>query len=147
MKKRILVVDDEQECALVLKLGLEATGCYVVEQEHDALAAVESARVFDPDLIVLDVMMPDLDGGEVAARLRADHVLHEVPVIFLTALVSRADVFANPLGVACAGHTFLPKGAPLRQIIDCIESHWAGRALPPPLGFDMHAIRAHAGAT
>lgn len=129
MKKRILVVDDEQACALVLKLGLESTGHYVVDQEHDALAAVESARVFDPDLIVLDVMMPQMDGGEVAARLRADRVLHEVPVIFLTALVSPADLFAEPAGADFGGHAFVPKGAPLRKIIDCIESRLPAAAL------------------
>jgi CheY-like chemotaxis protein len=69
-KKRILVVDDEPSITRLLKLNLEETNRYVVRTENDAKAALASAEVFQPDLILLDVMMPDLDGGQLASRLQ-----------------------------------------------------------------------------
>ena len=119
MKKRILVVDDEPEFTNLLKLSLESHGYYEVREENDAEHARSAAREFDPDVVVLDIMMPDMEGNEVAAALKADPVTRDVPVIFLTALVSQADA---PLG-ACSsgGHTFLPKDIRVDKLIRCIE--------------------------
>jgi len=85
--KRILVVDDEPSVTRNLKLNLESSGDYDVFAENHAGNALAAARIFRPDLILLDVMMPGMDGGDVAARLRADPLLRDTPVIFLTALV------------------------------------------------------------
>jgi CheY-like chemotaxis protein len=119
MKKRILVVDDEPEFTNLLKLTLESQGYYEVREENDAENVRASAREFDPDLVVLDIMMPELDGSEVAAALKADPVTRDVPVIFLTALVSQEDA---PMG-ACSsgGQTFLPKNIRVEKLIGCIE--------------------------
>src|SRR5687768_7599909 len=91
MKKRIFIIDDEQDFTQMLKLCLETMGYYHVGEENDPLAAVRSARLFDPDLILLDLMMPHMDGAEIAAHLRRDPVLHDVPVLFMTALVTDED--------------------------------------------------------
>ena len=125
MKKRILVVDDEPSFTHLLKHTLEAEGYYEVAEENDASRAAGTARAFDPDLVVLDIMMPDLDGTEVAERMKADRVLRDVPVIFMTALVTDDDA---PEG-ACSsgGQTFLPKGVRVERLIDCIEEK-LGRA-------------------
>ena len=119
MKKRILVVDDEPEFTNLLKMSLEAHGYYEVREENDAEHARAAAREFGPDLVVLDIMMPDMEGNEVAAALKADPVTRDVPVIFLTALVSRDDA---PQG-ACSsgGHTFLPKDIRVEKLIRCID--------------------------
>lgn len=119
MKKRILVVDDEPSFSHLLKHTLEAEGYYEVAEENDAARAAGTARAFDPDLVVLDIMMPDLDGTEVAERMKADRVLRDVPVIFMTALVTPDDA---PEG-SCSrgGQTFLPKNVPVERLIDCIE--------------------------
>ena len=71
-KKRILVVDDEPSITRLLKLNLEQTNEYVVRAENDARAAIAAAEEFKPHLILLDVMMPGLDGGELASRFEAN---------------------------------------------------------------------------
>ena len=119
MKKRILVVDDEPEFTNLLKLSLESHGYYEVREENDAEAARAAARLFDPDLVILDIMMPQLEGSEVAAELKADPITRDVPVIFLTALVSREDA---PMGTCSSGgHTFLPKDIRVDKLMACIE--------------------------
>ena len=119
MKKRILVVDDEPDFTNMLRLTLESHGYYEVREENDAEAARAAAREFDPDLVVLDIMMPQLDGSEVAAALKEDPMTREVPVIFLTALVSREDA---PMGTCSSGgQTFLPKNIRIEKLIACIE--------------------------
>jgi CheY-like chemotaxis protein len=119
MKKRILVVDDEPDFTSLLKLSLESHGYYDVREENDAERARAAAREFGPDLVVLDIMMPAMEGNEVAAALKADPVTRDVPVIFLTALVSRDDA---PQGTCSSGgHTFLPKDIRVEKLIRCIE--------------------------
>lgn len=119
MKKRILVVDDEPEFTNLLKLSLESHGYYEVREENDAEGVRAAAREFDPDLVLLDIMMPRLEGNEVAAGLRADSVTRDVPIIFLTALVSQDDA---PQGTCSSGgHTFLPKDIRLDRLMRCIE--------------------------
>jgi CheY-like chemotaxis protein len=86
--KRILVVDDDSSVTRNLKLNLESGGGYEVLGENHAANALIAARNFRPDLILLDVIMPGMDGGDVAARLRADPLLRDTPIIFLTAIVS-----------------------------------------------------------
>jgi CheY-like chemotaxis protein len=119
MKKRILVIDDESEFTAVLKATLEADGYYDVYEENDATCAVMTAHEVDPDLIVLDVMMPELDGSDVAARLREDRWFSDVPIIFLTALALGHE--APFSGAAAKGQTYLPKSTPIDRLIDCIE--------------------------
>src|SRR5437867_391881 len=87
-KKRILIVDDEADFNLLVKLNLEATGHYEVKSETHPERALPAARQFQPHLILLDVMMPQLNGGEVASRLRAEPGLDRIPILFLTAMVT-----------------------------------------------------------
>jgi two-component system OmpR family response regulator len=120
MKTRILVVDDEPDFTSLLKMSLEAAGYYEVREENDATCAVSAAREFGPDLIVLDVMMPDLDGSEVAALVRRDVLVRDTPLVFLTALICESDA---PRGAyTSGGNTFLPKSLPLPKLLDCIEA-------------------------
>src|SRR6478672_6628656 len=103
-RRRILIVDNDLNTTHLVKVLLEKTGHYLVLEENDATRAHQSARNFRPDLIFLDVMMPETDGGEVAARVEADPELHNTPIIFLTALVTRAEAKS---GLRIQGHPIL----------------------------------------
>jgi two-component system OmpR family response regulator len=119
--KRILVVDDESSVTRHLKLNLESGGGYEVLGENHATNALSAARNFRPDLILLDVMMPDMDGGEVAARLRADPLLRDTPVIFLTAIVSNEETDGHE--IVSGAETFLAKPVDIGELRKTMEDH------------------------
>src|SRR5438132_8569108 len=96
-KKRILIVDDEAGFTRLLKLTLERTGEYTVQEENDGTKAHETARRFRPDLILLDIVMPKIDGGDVASQLRADPMMKRTPIVFLTAIVSKQETQSGGL--------------------------------------------------
>ena len=118
-KKRILVVDDEASITRLLKLNLEQTNEYEVRPENDALAAVAAAEEFKPHLILLDVMMPGLDGGELAARFQANPKLKSVPIVFLTAAATKGEVYAR--GGKVGGLPFLAKPVELSEVLACLK--------------------------
>jgi DNA-binding response OmpR family regulator len=120
-KKKILVVDDEQNMTRMLKRNLEATGRYDVRTENSGAAGVTAAREFQPDLILLDVMMPGIDGGEVAAKIKEDKRLVNIPVVFLSAIVKKEET--QPTGGNIGGLTFLAKPVKLDDLVTCIENH------------------------
>jgi CheY-like chemotaxis protein len=120
-KKRILIVDDEPGITRTMKVNLERTGAYTVRTENQAEHALTAAREFEPDLILLDVMMPEMDGGEVASGLREDPALHNIPIVFLTAIVSRKETGGEYL--ESGGQTFIAKPANLDALIECIEAN------------------------
>jgi len=100
-KKRILVVDDELNIRRLVQVNLEAEG-YIVEEAVDGIEGLEKIRANPPDLIVLDIMMPRMDGTETMKEIQADPKLQEIPVIFLTAKAQDKDVFIGwQSGCAC----------------------------------------------
>src|SRR5213596_2376228 len=117
-KRRILIVDDDPESTHLVKILLEKTGNYIVLEENDAEEAHQSARNFRPDAILMDIMMPKTDGGEVAAQIEADPELRGTPIIFLTALVTEPETKA---GLRIEGHRSLAKPINIPQLIDQIE--------------------------
>src|ERR1041385_4931609 len=118
-KKRILVVDDQAQNTRLLKLYLEGTHDYVVREENDARVALATAEEFAPDLILLDVMMPGVDGGELAARFKASAKLKSVPTVFVTSAVTRAEVQAG--GGLVGGVPFLAKPVVLTEVAACLK--------------------------
>ena len=92
MAATILVVDDERNIVHLTRLYLAKEG-FEVEAAYDGRQAIEKAQSHHPDLIVLDVMMPYMDGFEVQKRLQADPNTRNIPVIMLTAKSQDADVF------------------------------------------------------
>ena len=89
-KKKILVVDDEKDVLLMLEKRLTAEGYSVITATNgtDARALAKSQQ---PDLIILDIVMPGMKGGQVAGWLKAASETRNIPVIFLTALLSKAE--------------------------------------------------------
>lgn len=120
-KKRILIIDDEPAVTRGLKLNLEATGAYEVREEHKGARALDAAREFRPVLILLDVMMPDKDGGQIAAEIKADENLRQTPIVFLTAAVLKDEV--NTQSGVIGGQSFLAKPVNVEEVIQCIQRH------------------------
>jgi CheY-like chemotaxis protein len=120
IKKRILVVDDEAGFTKLLKFNLERTGIYEVREENQATRAAQSARIFLPDLILLDIVMPGMDGGDVVAELRRHPQTARIPVVMLTALVARNEISRH--SVAEAGELImLGKPVDMATLTHCIE--------------------------
>jgi two-component system alkaline phosphatase synthesis response regulator PhoP len=86
----VLVIDDEEAIRMLCRVNLAASGIEVLEAPEGS-TGLELARSERPDLILLDVMMPGLDGWEVARRLAADPATREIPVVFLTARAGQDD--------------------------------------------------------
>ena len=119
-KWRILLVDNDRESTHVVKILLERTGRYLVLEENDATKAHQSAQNSRPDVILLDIVMPETDGGEVAAQIQADPELQRTPIIFLTALVTKAEAKA---GLRIQGHPFLAKPISIPELINGIAEN------------------------
>lgn len=126
-KRRILIVDNDRDTTHLVKILLERTGNYLVLEENDATKAHQTARNFRPDLILLDIMMPETDGGEIAAQIQADPELKRTPTIFLTALVTKAEAKA---GLQIQGHPFLAKPISIPELIKGIEDNLSAHAAP-----------------
>jgi CheY-like chemotaxis protein len=120
-KKRIMIVDDEAAFTRLLKLSLEQTGHYSVRVENDPRGAVQAAKDFLPDLVLMDVMMPGMDGGLLAEQFKTSAPLEKVPIVFLTAAVKREEVRARQGQIG--GLPFLAKPVDLGELTQCIQSH------------------------
>lgn len=119
-KKRILVIDDDKGLTEMFKRNLEAFGDYEVFIENTSTNAIETARRFRPDLILLDQIMPGMDGSDVATLLKEDLHLRTVPIVMVTALLSNAEV--GPDGTTDrGGQLMLAKPVKLTNLIKCIE--------------------------
>ena len=139
---RILIVDNDSDTTHLVKVLLERTGHYLVLEENDAAKAHQSALDFRPDLILLDIVMPETDGGEVAARIEADPELKNTPIIFLTALVTRAEAKS---GLNIQGHSFLAKPVSIPELINAIEEHLPVRAASHRSAVARDTVVAHEG--
>src|SRR5436305_13844834 len=120
-KKRILLVDDEKSFTTLLKLNLEETGNYEVRVENWAEDALNAAREFKPDLVLLDLIMPRMPGGNVAAQITEDPELRNTPIVFLTAAVRKQQVEENE-GIICE-RPCLAKPATVETVIAAIENY------------------------
>ena len=121
----ILIVDDDANSTHLVKILLERSGPYLVLEENDAAKADQTAHNFKPDVILLDIVMPEIDGGELATQIEADRELHETPIIFLTALVTHGEAQS---GLHIQGHPFVAKPISIPELIDAIEKHLPERA-------------------
>ena len=119
-ERRILIVDDDRDSTHLLKILLEKTRGYIVLEENDAAKAHQSAHNFRPDLILLDIMMPWKDGGDVARQIDADPQLQRTPIIFLTGLVTKSEARA---GLRIQGYPVLAKPIKIPDLINRLEEN------------------------
>ena len=121
MKKKVLMIDDEEAFTRIVKLTLEDRGDFEVSVENNPLDAIAAARKFWPDIIVLDVVMPQLDGGEVHAQFRAEPVLKNIPIIFLTAIVRQKEI--DEQNGMIGGSFYLAKPVSAAELVSAIDRH------------------------
>lgn len=121
MAHRILVVDDEPTLLQTVRAYLEEEG-YEVRTALDGRAALTEARAFQPDLIVLDVMLPELDGMEVLRRLREGKVDPRLQDVFVIMLTARADELDRVLGLELGADDYVTKPFSSRELVARVKA-------------------------
>ncbi|MCG1542750.1 response regulator transcription factor [Staphylococcus epidermidis] len=116
MSQKILVVDDEQSIVTLLKYNLETAG-YIVEVAYDGEEALKKVETEQPELIVLDVMLPKKDGIEVCKTIRSDKIL--VPILMLTA---KDDEFDRVLGLELGADDYMTKPFSPREVVARVKA-------------------------
>jgi CheY-like chemotaxis protein len=119
-KPRILIVDNNSQFARSARRLLDQSGKYAACTVIDPRRALETARSFKPDLVLVDLIMPQADGIEVAAQLEADWALHGVPIVFLTSLITAEEAKD---GRRVYGHRILPKPTSSSELIELVEQN------------------------
>ena len=129
-KRKILVVDDEEKFCEMLKANLEKEG-YEVRTETKGMQALAAAQAFKPEVVVMDIIMPDLGGCEAAYQIKNDPKLSKAFIIFLTALAKKGE--EEVYGGIVDGRPFIAKpviAKPVKtkDLIKCIEENIAKAA-------------------
>lgn len=143
-REHILVVEDEEDIRELLRYNLEKEGYRVtpVSSGEEALQAVRSAP---PDLVLLDLMLPGLDGLEVCRALRQDPQTRNLPIIMLTAKGEEADIVA---GLELGADDYITKPFTLRIVLARLRAVLRRRQVPPPLATEvltLHEMIIHPG--
>jgi two-component system response regulator MtrA len=125
MAHRILIVDDDPQARLVLAYILKRKGFDVFEAESGAAALAAVGRD-SPDLVLLDVMMPDMDGFEICAALRARRPGAELPIVMLTA---KTDADAHKRGLRAGANDYLVKPVRADELVARLQAALAGEVL------------------
>jgi len=119
-KPRILIVDNNSNFARRARLLLDQSGRYVACTVIDPRRALESARNFKPNLVFAELIMPQMDGPEVAAQFHADWALHGVPIVFLTSLITAEEAKD---GRSVYGHRILPKPTRSSRLFELVQQN------------------------
>lgn len=121
-KKRILVVDDEPDFCSIVQGQLEKEG-FEVEIAYNGIEGLEKVRANPPDAIVLDVMMPEMDGYEVCKKLKADEKYADIPVVLLTAVASHVTStrYSHQDGMSTEADDYIAKPASAEEIMESIK--------------------------
>ena len=123
-KSRILVIDDNPMATRMTRLTIERAGTYEVRELNDPAQAIDTARDFRPDLILLDVCMPDIAGSEVAERINDEPEFGDTPIVFLTCIVTPGEAGKNGR-LRIGRHEYMAKPARPDKLIACIEENLA----------------------
>ncbi len=123
-QKTIMVIDDEQELCRLLKQMLPNKGPYKVFSAPDGVSGKHMIKEVKPDLILLDIVMPGLSGSELAEELQDDPQTASIPVIFITAVVSKAEIQHS--GGKLGNRTFVAKPIDVDQLVVRIKEALGG---------------------
>jgi CheY-like chemotaxis protein len=123
-KSRILVIDDNPMATRMTRLTIERTGSYEVWELNDPVQTLDTAREFKPDLILLDVCMPDIEGSKVAETIHDDPEFGDTPIVFLTCIITPSEAGKNGR-LVIGRHEYMAKPARPDKLIACIEDNLA----------------------
>ncbi|WP_319506629.1 response regulator [uncultured Methanolobus sp.] len=112
IRQKILIVDDEMDALLALKVALEAEG-YNIAEAKDGYEAIDKVHSEIPDVILLDLMIPGIDGFEVCKQLKSDSMYSHIPVIMLTA---RGEVDDKVEGIELGADDYVTKPFNLKEL-------------------------------
>ncbi len=121
-KKRILIVDDEPDFSMIVQTYLEKEG-FATELAYNGLEGFEKIKANPPDAIVLDVMMPEMDGYELCAALKQDPAYANIPIVLLTAVADRvtSTKYSHYDGMSTEADDYLPKPASAEDITQSVK--------------------------
>jgi two-component system alkaline phosphatase synthesis response regulator PhoP len=121
-QKRILVVDDEPDFASIVQTNLESEG-FIVEVAYDGVQGLAKVNENPPDLVVLDVMMPEKDGYKMAKEMKKNADTEEIPIIMLTAVGDHVTStrYSHADGMSMEADDYLPKPASAEQILEAVN--------------------------
>ncbi|MFA6129991.1 MAG: response regulator [Candidatus Omnitrophota bacterium] len=121
-KKKILIIDDEDNFCNLVKKNVEKTNEFEVYVATNGNDGIKLIKVVKPDLILLDIMMPGLDGGDVVSLIRSDSSIKDIPIVFLTSLVRKNEAGAG----FTKGYSLLAKTVTVGELIACIKKNVRG---------------------
>jgi two-component system, OmpR family, alkaline phosphatase synthesis response regulator PhoP len=121
-KKRILIVDDEPDFSMIVQTYLEKEG-FATELAYNGVEGFEKIKANPPDAIVLDVMMPEMDGYELCAALKKDSAYANIPIVLLTAVADRvtSTKYSHYDGMSTEADDYLPKPASAEDITQSVK--------------------------
>lgn len=151
-ENKILLVDDEKDIVTLMEEALQKEGFHQIEKAHTSTDALKICRDFQPDVIVLDIMLPDIDGLEVCKQIRA---FSYCSILFLS---SRNDDVDKILGLSCGGDDYITKPFSPREVVFRIKAQLRRqqyqtpapannlpRLTAGPLSIDRESCRAYKG--
>jgi DNA-binding response OmpR family regulator len=120
-KKRILIIDDEENFCKLVKKNIEQTGEFEVHIATNGEDGIRLVREIKPDLVLLDIVMPGMDGGDVASQIRDDKSIQDTPIVFLTAIIRGKE--SDSQEIFTRGYSLLSKTVTLKEFIACIKEN------------------------
>jgi two-component system alkaline phosphatase synthesis response regulator PhoP len=122
--KKILLVDREPGVTRLIKRALEKTGKYWVKEEHDSQFALDSAKVFQPDLILMDTVTDGSDREQLAKKIQTDSTLCDTPMVSLTSLKPESQMIS---GGILSGYSFFAAPIRVEEVLHGVEQVLFGK--------------------
>jgi DNA-binding response OmpR family regulator len=122
--KKILLIDREPGVTRLIKRALEKTGKYWVKEEHDSQFALNSAKSFQPDLILLDTVSSNSDREQLAKKIQTDTTLHSTPLLSLSSLKPESEMVS---GGILSGYSFFAAPVRVEEVLEGVEQILFGK--------------------
>ncbi|MDD5281868.1 MAG: response regulator [Candidatus Omnitrophica bacterium] len=120
-KKRVVIIDDEENFCKLAKKNIEQTGEFEVHIAINGDDGIRLAKEIKPDLILLDIIMPGMDGADVVSLIRSDTNIKDTPIVFLTSLVREEE--ASSQSNFTRGYSLLAKTVTVGELLACIKKN------------------------
>ncbi len=112
--QKVLIIDDHEEILQLLEIELNSEGLDIIKANSGA-EAIMKAKEFNPDLIITDLLLPDMNGAQIIQRLKSENKIQDIPVIFLTAILTKEEADLETLGVKVEHENYLTLAKPFEH--------------------------------